>query len=77
VPVVEGSSKPGIRLEVFPRDSSDPAYQVTLVLERDSVDGHKLIAMQCFNALWNRLSSTRVGLQSPPGDSKLKAQAVE
>jgi hypothetical protein len=77
VPVVEGSSKPGIRLEVFPRDSSDPAYQVTLALERDSVDGHKLIAMRCFNALWNRLSSTRVGLRPQPGSSEPKAQAVE
>jgi hypothetical protein len=77
VPVVEGSSKPGIRLEVYPRDSSEPAYQVTLSLERDSVDGHKLIAMRCLNAFWNRLSSTRVGLQPQPGSSMPKAQAAE
>jgi hypothetical protein len=73
----EGSGKPGIRMEVFPRDSSDPAYRVTLVLERDSVDGHKLIAMQCFNALRNRLETTRVGLQPQPGSAGLKAQAAE
>jgi hypothetical protein len=73
----EGSSKPGIRMEVFPRDSSDPAYQVRLVLERDSVDGRKLIAMRCFNALRNRLSRTRVGLQPHPGSSGSKAQAAE
>ena len=74
---VEGSGKPGIRLEVFPRDSSNPAYQVTLVLEQDSVNGHKLIAMRCFTALWNRLSSTRVGLQPQRGSSELKVQAAK
>lgn len=73
----EGASKPGIRMEIFPRGSSDPAYQVTLVLERDSVNGHKLVAMRCFNALWNRLSSTRVGLQPQRGSSELKIQAAK
>ena len=76
VPVVEGSSKPGIR-KYFPAIPPDPAYQVTLLLEWDSVDGHKLIAMQCFNALRNRLESTRVGLQQQPGSSISKAQAAE
>jgi len=69
VPVVAGSDKPGIQLEVFSRDSSDPAYHVALAWVRDSVNGHKLIAMQCFNALWNRLASTRVGLQQLAGHS--------
>jgi hypothetical protein len=77
VRVVEGASRPGIRLEVYPRSSTDPAYQVTLALDRDSVAGYRQIAMQCFDMLWNRLASTQVGLRPQPEGSKLKAQAAK
>jgi len=71
----EAAGKPGIRMEVVPRDSSEPACDVTLA-ERDSVLGPRDVAMQCITRLRNRLASTRVGLWPKPANSTTKAQAV-
>jgi hypothetical protein len=72
----EGAGKPGIRMAVVPRDSSEPAYDVTVALEHNSVFGCREVAMQCISRLRNRLASTRVGLRPQPG-STTKAQAAQ
>jgi len=59
---LDENSVPGIRLQIFLRDSREPVFEV--VQAPNSGHDNELAAMRCMDALWNRLANTHVGLRS-------------
>jgi hypothetical protein len=71
---VDQNSMPGIRLQIYLRDSGEPVFEV--VQSPNSGHDDELAAMRCLDGLWSRQANTHVGQRSQ-GKPKSKVPPSE